>query len=671
MTADKELQQFRDLMKPPETWVDAFGLKAILGGLFVGLVMTPASMYMQLVTGSDIGPAAQWVTIILFLEVARRSFTQLSRPEIYILYYMAGATLVHSGPGQGLLWQQFLVQSDQMRAFGIADKIPEWYAPHSPDVLGSRSFFNSAWYVPIALVALSMVLARLDNFGLGYIMYRITSDVEKLPFPMAPVGAAGVTALADASNGQETWRWRVFSFGAVLGMAFAVVYLALPAVSGAFLPEQISIFPVPFKDLSKNIQSFLPATPMILSFDLGLLILGMVLPFWAMVGSFIGLVLGVIANPILYHFGILKNWTPDIGAIRTINSNTLDFYFSFGLGLTLAIAFIGFYQVFASIREAKKEGNRSGKPSESIWTRLKPPAGRGDIHLWAAGLIYFATMSVTILTAYLLLDHAHKVDPTGTSPVTWTLLGVFIFYGFIYTPIISYVSSRMEGIIGNSVNIPFVREATFIWTGYQGAAIWFAPFPANNYGSTTLYFRKTELTGTKISSMLKAELFILPVAFVSTVIFSQFIWNIAPVPSASFPYTETMWEAIAFRSGLMMSATLPGGTHGPFAQAFHVSYLIIGFVLAVGLFGLLRFFALPILLVYGLIRGLDQAAPHVIIPQFLGALLGRYYFARKFGDMWKQYIIVFYAGYACGTGLVMMLSLGLVFISKSVFQSPY
>ena len=671
MTQDKELQEFRDLMKPPDTWVDAFNFKAILGGLFVGLVMTPASMYMQLVTGSDIGPAAQWVTIILFLEVARRSFTQLSRPEIYILYYMAGATLVHSGPGQGLLWQQFLVQSDQMRAFGIADKIPTWYAPHSPDVLGSRSFFNAAWYVPILLVGLSMVLSRLDNFGLGYILYRVTSDVEKLPFPMAPVGAAGVTALADASGGQETWRWRVFSFGAVLGMAFAVVYLALPAVTGAFLPEQISIFAVPFKDLSKNVQSFLPATPMMLSFDLGLVILGMVLPFWAMVGSFAGLVLGIIANPILYHFGILRGWQPDIGAIRTLNSNTLDFYFSFGLGLTLAIAFIGFYQVFASIREARKAGNQSGVKRDTLRARLTPPAGRGDIRMWIAGLIYVGTMSVTILSAYLLLDHAHRTDPTGTSPVTWTLLGVFVFYGFIYTPIISYVSARMEGIIGNSVNVPFVREATFILTGYQGAAIWFAPFPANNYGSTTLYFRKTELTGTKITSMLKAELFILPIAFVSTVIFSQFIWNIAPVPSSSFPYTETMWEAIAFRNGLMMSATMPGGSHGPFAEAFHWSYLSIGFVIAVGAFGVLRFFGLPILLVYGLIRGLDQAAPHVIIPQFLGALLGRYYFARKFGDMWKQYIIVFYAGYACGTGLVMMLSLGLVFISKSVFQSAY
>ncbi len=97
------------------------------------------------------------------------------------------------------------------------------------------------------------------------------------------------------------------------------------------------------------------------------------------------------------------------------------------------------------------------------------------------------------------------------SPVTATLLVVLVFYGFVYTPVVSYVSARMEGIVGMSVNVPFVREATFILTGYKGAAIWFAPFPAYNYGAQTSYFRQTELTGTKITSMVKAEAFVLPI----------------------------------------------------------------------------------------------------------------------------------------------------------------
>src|SRR5438093_13695243 len=98
--------------------------------------------------GAYVGPAAQSVTIILFIEVARRSFTTLSRPEIYVLYYMAGASLVS---GSGLLWNQFLVQSESFRQLGLADKIPLWVAPSAPDILAQRTFFHSAWLTPLGL----------------------------------------------------------------------------------------------------------------------------------------------------------------------------------------------------------------------------------------------------------------------------------------------------------------------------------------------------------------------------------------------------------------------------------------------------------------------------------------------------------------------------------------
>jgi hypothetical protein len=381
------------------------------------------------------------------------------------------------------------------------------------------------------------------------------------------------------------------------------------------------------------------------------------------------LVICIIANPILFHAGVLKSWSTGIGAIRTIQANTLDFYFSFGLGLTAAIAVIGFYHVLSGFLRSRKQDNVS---AQIEWKRLfRPPEGRGDISIWAGVAIYFVVTLITITTAWLLLEHAHRVNPAGASPVTKTLLAVFVFYGFIYTPIISYVSARMEGIVGMSVQIPFVREATFILTGYQGAAIWFAPFPVHNYGAQTLYFRTTELTGTKIWSMVKAEAFVFPIVLVATVIFSQFIWRIAPVPSSAFPYAEKFWELTAFRQALMYSSTMPGGQHGPFAQAFSFLYLGIGLILALLTYASLSFFGLPVLLVYGIIRGMDQSTPDVILPQFIGALLGRYYFAKKFGSNWPQYRVVFFAGYVCGTGLIMMLSLGLVFMSKAVFQSIY
>jgi hypothetical protein len=67
--------------------------KPLLGAIFIGFLMMPGSMYLQLVIGSGIGPAARWVTIILFAEIAKRAYSDLKQQEIFLLYYMAGAAM--------------------------------------------------------------------------------------------------------------------------------------------------------------------------------------------------------------------------------------------------------------------------------------------------------------------------------------------------------------------------------------------------------------------------------------------------------------------------------------------------------------------------------------------------------------------------------------------------
>ena len=127
MYEDKELQEYRDLLKTPDHFEEGFNWKTILGAIFIGFLMMPGSMYLQLVIGTGIGPAARWVTIILFAEIAKRSYTELKQQEIFLLYYMAGAAL--SSPFQGFLWNQYLVQSDAARMLGVAEFIPTWIAP--------------------------------------------------------------------------------------------------------------------------------------------------------------------------------------------------------------------------------------------------------------------------------------------------------------------------------------------------------------------------------------------------------------------------------------------------------------------------------------------------------------------------------------------------------------
>ncbi len=656
MQEDKELREYRDLMPPPKRFEEGFGLKAVLGAIFVGMVMMPGAMYMSLVAGADLGPAARWVTVILFLEVARRAFTTISRPELFVLYYMAGAAL--ASPFSGLLWNQFLVQSEPARNFGLAEHIPAWVAPGA-EVLELRTFFHTGWLAPIGLLVLTQLIARIDHFGLGYALYRITSDVEKLPFPMAPVHAMGVTALAESVTGKDTWRWRVFSIGAMIGLAFGTLYIGLPAVSGVMFHQPIQMLPIPWKELTYTTEGVLPAVPMGLSWDLTHVLVGMVLPFWAMVGEFGGLVITMILNPLLHAGGVLKSWEPGMETVQTQFLNTVDFYYSFGIGLAGAIALVGFWHVFSAVRTARKQRALDGRATSrrTVWQRLiKPEVDRGDIPFFVSvGIYVFSTISyILICRLWLIPDFP---------------LWILLLYGFVYTPLISYVSARMEGVVGQQVQIPMVREGVFILSGYHGADVWFAPIPEHNYAPQVVGFRTVELTGTRFGSIVKAELVVFPVVMIASICFAQFIWQLAPVPSAVYPYTQKVWELEALNRCLTMTSTMGQGSI--FYEAFKPPVIALGAGLGLGAYALLAQMGLPVMLVYGLVRGLGATLPHVVLPHFLGALLGRYYFRRRFGLQWGQYGPVTLAGFTCGMGLISMLALGIVFLAKSVYQASY
>ncbi len=654
MKEDRELKEYRDLLPPPDHFEEGFGWKSVIGAIFIGFVMMPGSMYLNLVIGTGIGPAARWVTIILFAEVAKRAYTRLRQQEIFVLYYMAGAAL--SSPFSGLLWNQYLVQSEAARVLGLTHLIPNWIAPPpSSTSYLERTFFHRDWLVPILLMVGFELIQAVDHFGLGYALYRLTSDVEKLPFPMAPVGALGTMALTESANRDETsWRWRVFSIGGMIGIAFGALYVLLPSASGVILSEPIRILPIPWIELTHYTEDILPAVATGIQLDLGLLFLGMVLPFWAVIGGLIGFIITLIVNPILYKHGILYHWHKGMETVDTVFANNFDFYMSFGIGLGLAIAIAGIIHVMAMLR-----GSSSVPFRQRLKRLFSPPPGRGDFNIWIAIGIYIAST-----TAYIVL--CNYLVPGF--PIIF-----LVAYGFIYTPIISYISARMEGVAGQFVSLPMVREASFIiaskFFGYHGIGIWYAPIPIHNYGKATVKFREIELTGTSFRSIIKAEIFVFPVVMISSLLFSQYLWQLAPVPSNQYPYAQELWHLQALNTLLLQSATLEGNS--PFFQALKLSYVFWGLGLGVLTYWILAALNLPIMLIYGVTRGLGQTTPHGIFLEVIGALLGRHYFIKKYGMKWRQYAPVLLAGFSCGMGIMGMLGMGFTLIMRSLGRLAY
>ena len=60
-----------------------------------------------------------------------------------------------------------------------------------------------------------------------------------------------------------------------------------------------------------------------------------------------------------------------------------------------------------------------------------------------------------------------------------------------------------------------------------------------------------------------------------------------------------------------------------------------------------------------------------LIPLQVGALLGRFFFLRRYGAMWRQYAPVLLAGFSCGMGLTGMFAMGITLILKSLGRLAY
>ncbi|MCC7491847.1 MAG: hypothetical protein IT204_05845 [Fimbriimonadaceae bacterium] len=659
MRLDPELQIYRDLMERPTEFEDGFDFKTIIGMLFLGFCVLPGSIYLGLVMGSDLGSAAEWTTIILFAELARRSFQKLTRQEIYVLFYVAshlvraqGNLHIAGGYFGWMIYNQYFAYSQAAKGFGISDQIPRWVVPPENSMaLVERTFLHADWKIPIILAITTSLVERISWYGFGYSLFRITSDIENLPFPMAPIAAQGITALAEVTSKSETWRWRLFSVGAMVGICFGIVYVGIPSITGAILSKPLKLIPIPFLDLTQKTESFLPATATGITMNLGSVLYGTVVPFYAVIGSFCAAAGTLFLNPYLYYSGRLPTWRYGMDAIQTSFATSVDFYLSWGLGIALAIALVSIIDVgWDWLRESRRRKAEGRK--EVSW---RVPEGRGDMPV-ALGIGMFVVATSFYIALCRILIPGFPV---------W----YFVFFGFIWTPLESYVSARVRGIAGQYIGIPYEREAMFILSGYKGVDIWFAPIPVKNYAGLAEQFRIVELTGTRFTSIIWAEVWMFPIVLIASFIYWQFLWKLAEIPSVQYPYAQKFWQLQALNQSLWFTATAEGNAF--LLKALRQDIILTSFGTAAVLYWVFTFFKLPITAIYGFIRGLGSL-PMNIFPEIIGALVAQFYLIPRYGaKQWKLYATVITAGFSCGMGLVGMFCVAIAMIQRSVSQLPF
>ncbi len=662
----EEARAGEEILDPGEEYREGFTIRTLIGAAFVGFIMMPGAIYMGLVNGLSVGNAAQWVTIILFVEIGKRAFIQLKKQELIILFWVSAglitvgaklgsAVAIFGGPIGSSIWDQYLTSSPQAKAFGIAHIIPRWYSPpEGHPALLNRTFLDAAWLAPLLLLIFHLIMSKVVHLSGGYFFYRVTRDIERLPYPMAPVNSAAATALAETSSKTETWRWRVFSIGAMIGIAWGAIYNILPVVTGVLLPSPLMIIPIPYIDLTDKIGGILPAASFGIYTDLGIILSGFVLPFWVVVGSFIGAFMAdIVLGPVFYNLGVIRRWTEGMDVIQLRIATTFDLWLSVIMGLAVVVAIVGIGGVIVRIVSKTRELRR--KRGQQNVEEPQDPAtrGRGDIPIkLAAGIWAFAVLCYVALVHFLV--------PTFS---IWLLL----FFAFIWSPLISYITARMVALTGSvqGVSFPYIKEGSYILSGYRGVSIWFAPVPLFNVGNDAQTFVQLELTRTKFVSHVKATFVTLALLLLCSFIYWSVIWKMQPIPHSAYPYVQKFWPLFAFDTCLWVSSTLGEGKNW-LLSAFRPDILLYSMGVGMALYGIIWIFGLPMMLFYGMVGGVTLWI-HRAIPMIIGALLSRYYFSRKFGQkQWRSYAPVLLAGFGCGMGLVAIGSAGVALIANQI-----
>jgi len=618
----------------PLTW------RSLAGILYAGVVLLPAVLWLYFSTGSLIvASTAMYTTALLFGELARLS-KPLTKQELFIIMYggtvAAGEFLITAG----FVFSAYFRSSPIAAQFGLTEAIPNWLVPPlTSPAITQRNLMHPDWILPIIVVTSGVLLAKICDVSLGFLARHLYIEVEELPFPMQQVEAQVCLTMA----AKESKKIRIFTLSAIIAMAYAAILYALPFISYAILGWPMVAIPQPWIDLNRLVGWILPGASFGVATGLTVFAMGFILPFNVIISMFIGSVsFYFVGNTLLVNWGLFTEWFPGMSVSDAWTRSVLGFWASPMIGLIIAAAILplvrhpgNFVKTFRDLLKMPTVAKRGGSISLKIIMAL-----------------FLLTTLGSVLFVWMLVP--------GFRSWVWVLILLSVGWTFIFT----FASARAIGVTGMGPIAPYsptlyVREASYIATGYTGVDIWFAPLVVSSGGAfMCAVFKTAKLTNTNPIDYVKAYFIAFFIALIMGYIYVSAFWRIAPMPSALFPCP--FWPLTATIQSLFITRSL---------ELFNPTLLIGAATVGSILFLIIEIGHLPLSLM-GLALGPTLPIPFTV-SYMIGAIAAKL-MERRMGKEWFQTnrtIIV--AGIFTGVGLTVALSTAIALIARSMWALPY
>jgi len=632
---------------------EGFSIRVVVVMIFAGILFLPGVLWMQLLVGGYNFGSIGILMLLIASEISSIVGLNLSIPELYCIYigsiWMGSQTL-----GTTLLYRAYLQRSPVRTFFGLPP-LPRWIAPPpGSEAYHLRLIVHPDWFLPLVYGTIFALIWELRGLVVGYILREILIKEENLPFPTAVASAQVVLSLARAARGEmietgsrQLFSQLLFSVTSIAGLAWGIIVYFFPAISLVATGRQFTVVTLPWNDLTQAIEPFVPGASFGVVLTLAAIGVGLIIDFKYSLSIFIGsFALYFIGNHLLisvFH-DTLIGWRPGID-LQYLWYRSIQFYWlNVAIGLALAAVLLPiavrpklYIDAFRSL--AKTTGSRAaGSKLGSIWVLL---------------LLYILLTLPGLIWTYLFI-------PELPLPLMILMTTVVSFF-------LDFLTARILGETGITVtlDVPYVGNlvnfGTLLGLDIHTPRAWMAPSLAQTGGYLKVFdFKITDLTGTKIRSYVKTLLVSIALAWPLSIIFIQFFWSIADVPSNLFPVP--FWPMNAATTYSMMVGARGGG--------LKPDWIAISFVIGAAIFGISRFAPFIPISISGLAAGV-MAPIAIAVSTLIGAVVRKFLEYRWGVEGYRQNMYTIVAGTMVGEGIALSLATLLRVLLQASWPFPY
>ena len=628
---------------PGLTW------RSFLAMIMAALIFLPASIYLWFAVGSSVSIAATYVTVSLFSALARIYGTELTKQELFIIYSIVGGIGGAQPLYYWLVYRSYYVNNPlslefKLNGIPLRQYVPVWLSPPPTSVAHQlRTLLHPDWFFAIAVNVIFATLGLTAEITLGIVFSYLYIEVEPLPFPFAQIDVAMINTLHERKPQDMLYFLLSLTGGAIYG---TLLYL-IPLVLG----PQAQVIPYPWIDFTAYTQFFLPGAAIGIATDpLGFLygmILSPSLTFSMMLGSFATWIFGnTLTLTVFKDFSSdwVKEYTPGMGIFLIMQRAGLRLWLSFFMGISFGLAIYILIiirdKLIASLKALSKLGKIKGGPG------YPPPK-----ILFGA---FFAATTLSVILYIILVP------------------GIPIWLPFVVSIglslVVASVGARVYGELGLTFTPDFVYnmwKAAIYFSPYQGYAGWIFT-PALAGFSTPWYVNATKVayaTRTRPMDYYKAAIISFVLVTVLGLVFTDFFWRMAPIPSFMFPYVMGLWPNYAISDSLFATRQI----------VIRPDQILMG--MGVAIFGSFGIYALSKIGIplnpIGLIGGMYSLPPYTIMV-FLMSLVSEYGLTRILGkEKWYSIRGIVLAGFLAGVGIVVAIGTTITLISKASWIWPW